>query len=319
MPENRSRFVLLCQQSLAFGLVAAIAAPAANMVTLKIVAPHQQRVTESALPTVDDGSAAAGAGDAPSLVASKPVKPRVTDVPLAGVSASGLKVLREGAAATRGDSGSAALVSAEGDPETDDLAVLSAPQPVDSLATVGVTWKHGENLPDSAITISVRTQKDGAWSGWQAMPYHDEHGPDPSSAEARRSRPGTDPVYVGNVDDVQIKAVTDSGEAPDGMQLSLVDPGAQSDPTVEKPAIDTGTLDLSAADTTTGTTGSTDPTTGTTDGTTTDGTHHRRHHHRRHDGRHHRRHGRGRAERRRRHREADDLLAGPVGRRRAAA
>ena len=39
MPENRSRFVLLCQQSLAFGLVAAIAAPAANIITLDIVAP----------------------------------------------------------------------------------------------------------------------------------------------------------------------------------------------------------------------------------------------------------------------------------------
>ncbi len=43
MPENRSRFVLLCQQSLAFALVVAIAAPAANMVTLDIVAPARPR------------------------------------------------------------------------------------------------------------------------------------------------------------------------------------------------------------------------------------------------------------------------------------
>ena len=51
MPENRSRFVLLCQQSLAFALVAAIAAPAANMVTLDIVAParpHAAGVTAPA-------------------------------------------------------------------------------------------------------------------------------------------------------------------------------------------------------------------------------------------------------------------------------
>jgi hypothetical protein len=39
MPESRSRFVLLCQQSLAFGLVAAIVAPAANIISLDIVAP----------------------------------------------------------------------------------------------------------------------------------------------------------------------------------------------------------------------------------------------------------------------------------------
>ena len=43
MAENRSRFVLLCQQSLAFGLVAAIAAPAAGVMTLDIVAPPQDQ------------------------------------------------------------------------------------------------------------------------------------------------------------------------------------------------------------------------------------------------------------------------------------
>ena len=40
MPENRSRFVLLCQQLLALAVVIAIAAPAANLVTLDIVAPR---------------------------------------------------------------------------------------------------------------------------------------------------------------------------------------------------------------------------------------------------------------------------------------
>ena len=48
MPENRSRFVLLCQQSLAFALVAAVAAPAADMVTLDIVAPRRPRPSAAA-------------------------------------------------------------------------------------------------------------------------------------------------------------------------------------------------------------------------------------------------------------------------------
>ena len=252
MPENRSRFVLLCQQSLAFALVAAVAAPAANMVTLDIVAPTPPETPAAARPAVPASGAAVGGGDAPSLVASTPVEPRVTDVPLSGVTKAGLRALREGQSATRGGAAaSARLVSSDGDPETDDLAVLSTPLSVDSLATVGVTWGHGENLDEDAITVSVRTEKKGAWSGWQTMPYHDEHGPDAGSAEARGSRPGTDPVYVGHVDDVQIKAVTATGDAPEGMQLSLVDPGDQSAPEVEQPAIDTGTLDLSSADTTT--------------------------------------------------------------------
>ena len=36
MPENRSRFVLFCQQILAVGTVVAVAAPAAGIVTLDI-------------------------------------------------------------------------------------------------------------------------------------------------------------------------------------------------------------------------------------------------------------------------------------------
>ena len=144
MPENRSRFVLLCQQSLALAVVVAIAAPAANMVTLDIVAPARPGtpgVVAGSAPVTDSSVAdTVGGGDSPSLVASRPVKPRVTAVPLAGVSKAGLAALQEGTSAMRGGAAATARpVASEGDPETDDLAVLSTPQPVDSLATVGVT------------------------------------------------------------------------------------------------------------------------------------------------------------------------------------
>ncbi|QWZ06768.1 VCBS repeat-containing protein [Nocardioides panacis] len=196
----------------------------------------------------------------------------MTAVPLGGVNRRGLEALGTGSPASRAPGGEATLAAAEGDPETDDLAVLSAPQPVDSLATVGVTWADGERVSEEALKVSVRTETDGTWSDWETMPYHDEHGPDAGSAESGRTRPGTDPVYVGHVDDVQIKAVTDSGQAPAGMQLALVDPGAQTAAAVEKPAIDTGTLDLSSADTTgtTPTDPATEPVVPTTDPATTD-------------------------------------------------
>ena len=156
----------------------------------------------------------------------------------------------------------------------------------------------------------------------RTMPYHDEHGPDAGSDESRRTRPGTDPVVVGDVDDVQVKAVTESGDAPDGMQLAIVDPGAQTAPPVEKPAIDTGTLDLSAADTTTDT-----ATTGRPPSTATDRP-------RRTDPADRTASPTGPGDRRTAdpvtdedaslaagggHRQAEDLLAGPVGRRRADA
>jgi hypothetical protein len=126
------------------------------------------------------------------------------------------------------------------------LAALSAPEPVDGLVTVGVTWDHGVHVSDRSIVLTVRTQRHGTWSRWTRLPYHAEEGPDPRSTEGRVAEPGTDPVYVGAVDDVQVRARTRSGAAPAGMRLALVDPGAAA-ARAEKPAIDTGRLHLSAA------------------------------------------------------------------------
>lgn len=246
MPENRRRFVLLCQQTLAFGLVAAIAAPAATQVSLDIVAPPRPPADGASMPSAGTALDDAGAMSARSQVATSPVRPRVRTVPLLGVSAGGLRALRPTAAGTRADS--ARLTSARTRSKPGDrLAVLSAPQPVDGLATVGVTWGRGAHVSDRAITIAVRTKRDGTWSGWTKMPYHEEEGPDPTSAEGRRAEPGTDPVYVGQVNDVQIKARTATGAVPAGMRLSLVDPGQEAAARPEKPAIDTGRLHLSAA------------------------------------------------------------------------
>ena len=67
MAQNRSRFVLLCQQSLALGLVVAVAAPAADVVSLDIVEPPHQRPSAQA-PAV----AGSGAASATSVVAVAP-------------------------------------------------------------------------------------------------------------------------------------------------------------------------------------------------------------------------------------------------------
>jgi hypothetical protein len=235
MAVDKSRFVLLCQQGLACALVVAIAAPATGLVTLDIVAPP------SAGPIGHAGGDAGGA--ARSVVASAPVRATVSTVPLTGIDAAGLRALRGGsaspAAAGRDGTGVARLTAADPETPVDDLTVLSAPQPVHGLATIGVTWSSTDPVEDQAISISVRTLSDESWSTWKKVPYHEEEGPDPSSSEGAAARPGTDPVYVGDVDDVQVEATIDSGRTPAGMQLSLVDPGTQRTSVVQRPAIDT--------------------------------------------------------------------------------
>ncbi len=247
MPENKSRFVLLCQQILAFGTVAALAAPAAGVVSLDIVSPTPQPAEEQTV----------AAPAAVALVASEPVEPEVTEVPVDGVEKAGLQALTRRQAVQ--------------EKAATDLAALSAPTEVDGFATVGVTWNPGEHLDEDDVTVSVRSLDDGEWSGWQPVEYHDDHGPDPDSEEARNARQGTDPIVVGAVDEVQVKIETADGEVPAGAELAVIDPKETAAPTLQTPAIDTADLpEGGAVALSSSTTGTTD--TGTYEEPTTDPT-----------------------------------------------
>ena len=81
MAENRSRFVLLCQQALAFAVVFAFAAAGMGVVELRIEGPHAGGAT----------SPAPGA-----LVSAAPVEPTVRSVALDGVDPRGLKAFPAG-------------------------------------------------------------------------------------------------------------------------------------------------------------------------------------------------------------------------------
>ena len=305
MSQNRSRFVLLCQQALACAVVVAVAAPAAGVVDLDIVAPPSAPAGGSV------GAAGSGTASVGSLVASEPVKPVVTEVPITDAHGllvqSATKIVASQRLARTVDS---VRPASAGRGDRGPGAALSLPEQVRGFATVGVTWDHADHLDDDEITVSVRSLQAGTWSDWQELPYDADHGPDPGSAEARGARNGTDAVVVGDVDDVQVRAVTaDGATLPDDMSLAIVDPGETVAAVREKPAIDTARL------------ASADTVDHRPDGPSTrdrpDGAHR--------PGGPHRAGGPGRPRRRarrhagRRHPAAADLLPCPVGRRRADA
>lgn len=227
MSEKRNRFVLLCQQTLAVAATVAVAAPAASVVTLDIVAPQHP-------PGVPGGDQVAASG---ALVASAPVEPEVREIPVG--DAGGGTAQATAQAVARG--------ALAGEDSGTEVAAITDPEPVSGFTTVGVTWKHGVEVDEDDIVVSVRSLEDGAWSGWEELEYHDDHGPDPDSAEALRARPGTDPILVGNVDQVQVKVETADGEVPADTEVALIDPGATTDPQVEEPAIDTADLPAAPA------------------------------------------------------------------------
>ncbi len=78
--------------------------------------------------------------------------------------------------------------------------------------------------------------------GLDALDYHDEHAPDPDSAEGRHARPGTDPLLVGRVDQVQVRADA-KAFLPRDMQLAVIAPGQPKHTMTGRAAIDTSTID----------------------------------------------------------------------------
>ena len=239
MRRNKARFVTACQQSLALGAVLAVLAPAANVVSLDVVgtlpgssgtapvttgpASGADRTSDGTVdraPAADPGVAASDRE--PARVETEPVQPVVHEVPME------------------------AAPDQPSDPGKHE--VVSDPEKVTGYGAVGVTWQHGEQMDDDQIKVLVRTRTDGTWSSWTSVQYHEEHGPDPDSDEGRHARPGTDPLLVGEVDEVQAKAVTTYGSIPDDVTLSVIQPGASKDTDVEEPAIDTSRLDTAKRD-----------------------------------------------------------------------
>ncbi|MGI8645202.1 MAG: FG-GAP-like repeat-containing protein [Nocardioides sp.] len=216
MRASQARYVTACPQLLALGLVLAALTPAASVVSLDVVS------TPAAAPV------AAPRQDArPAPVATAPVDPHVSEVQLTAARGGGTAVSKPLAARS--------MAAGQG-----RTRVVSQPQRVIGYGAVGVTWDPAAQVPNGAISLEARTRTAGSWSSWTDIAYDADHGPDPGSAEARRARPGSDPLLIGEVGRVQVRS-TSAGAAPADMQLAVIDPGQSVEKTA-RPAIDTASL-----------------------------------------------------------------------------
>ena len=231
MRPSQARFVTACQQLLALGVVLAVLTPAAGIVSLDVVGE-----APGAAPRDSAGSAAFTAytreAARPSVLPGEVVDAKVREYPL--TAATGPEADPRGLAArtTAGRAGT--------------TEVTSSPEPVTGYGAVGVTWARGQRPSDESLGFEVRTRTDTDWSEWMTLPYDDEHGPDPTSEEARHARPGTDVLLVGKVDQVQVRSASTEGAPPAGMTVSVIAPGHPETTTTERAAIETAGLDEGA-------------------------------------------------------------------------
>jgi hypothetical protein len=272
MRPHQARFVTACQQLLALGVVLAVLTPAAGVVSLDVIglpgtAPSAAPPAATAptlgqdSPATEGGNAAAPGADAspapseqasPAPRASVPVgtvEPTVTEVPMtaeapapsAGTEDEPADDPTEAPDTEPGETRErrAARSTQGSTEEATRTTVVSEPQPVEGYGAVGITWSHQDQVDDDAITLEVRTLQDGAWSGWTDVEYHEEHAPDPATTEGASARPGTDPLLVGEVDQVQARAVAPEG-LPRDMSLAVVEPGEAEQQRSEAPELSMG-------------------------------------------------------------------------------
>lgn len=238
-PESvsRTRFVTVCQQLLALAVVATVLTPAARTISLDV---------QPANPSAGGGvSLQAEESDVPD----GPVDPEVHEVNL--TTQQGAKAQRPAPRSTLRKLGSRERVE-------------SKPIATEGYTAVGVTWQSGVEIAEEDISFQLRTRKNGAWSEWAEMTYHDEHGPDAATAEATGVRQGSDAVLVGEVDDVQVR-VDAAGKAPADLRVSVINPGEAKQTKREAPAIETTSA-------TTDTSAGTDDTSASTDDTSAEDT-----------------------------------------------
>ena len=205
MRPVQAQFVTACQQLLALGVVLVVITPAAGVLSLDIV-----RAPSASTGGTNDQAPMTGALSS-ATVPTAEVDSVVTEIPLTTTTGS--------ARALAGTTVEPGSISAS--------RVTSKPQAVTGYGAVGVTWAAGTQVDEDEITILVRTREGAEWTDWTEIKYHDDHGPDAGSREALDARPGTDPLIVGDVDDVQVKAAVDSATAvlPDDLKLAVIEPG----------------------------------------------------------------------------------------------
>jgi hypothetical protein len=87
--------------------------------------------------------------------------------------------------------------------------------------TVGVTWDPGQRAD---LRIAVRTRGGGTWSAWTDLDESDAGQPD-GAVPLTSIRGGTDPLWAGPSDGVQVRVAAESGRLPAGLRAELVDPG----------------------------------------------------------------------------------------------
>ncbi|WP_454083515.1 N-acetylmuramoyl-L-alanine amidase [Georgenia sp. Marseille-Q6866] len=125
------------------------------------------------------------------------------DGSLTGLADEGLRPLQSSARSMR----------TQAAPETDDVAVLTAPIATDEFYVAGVTWDGADALPQDAA-VFIRVLESGQWQDWTQLEVE-------SAADDAGPTGGTEPYIAAGAEAVQVQITGDAAQLPANVRLSL--------------------------------------------------------------------------------------------------
>jgi uncharacterized protein with LGFP repeats len=81
--------------------------------------------------------------------------------------------------------------------------------------------------------VRTRGASSGQWSGWRSVEAHTTDAPDSREAKAPKRRGGTQGLWVGPSNGVEVRVTGQGRTLPDGLRVELIDPGRNTSSTVE--------------------------------------------------------------------------------------
>ncbi|MGV9450696.1 FG-GAP-like repeat-containing protein [Streptomyces sp. NPDC003635] len=139
----------------------------------------------------------------------------------------------------------------------------------EQFSAVVVTWDDPEAKTKGTPEVRTRDAETGEWSGWQELVLEPSQA-DGAEAERAALRGGTESVWTGESDGIEVRVVnadgTETGGQPAGMDVKLLDPGTDPEGGLEPAAFaaETTSPSPSSAAPTETVTGSPSPTDSTT-------------------------------------------------------
>jgi uncharacterized protein YgiM (DUF1202 family) len=99
------------------------------------------------------------------------------------------------------------------------LAAITTPKETIDFVAAGVTWDSSTS--EEITEVSLRVREQGDWSEWHQLEVHATE----DEMRAHSPRAGTEPLITVEADAVQARVHTKSGNPPEELEVSLINPG----------------------------------------------------------------------------------------------